>query len=68
MCLMCAEEDLYFLYLEQRERAEKAARGETSPPNPNWLWPAFATPQSAAQAEPRPRPESKGTFVCEAAE
>jgi hypothetical protein len=66
MCLMCEQEDLYFLYLEQRERAEKRARRETSPPDPNWLWPAFvaaerpAPPARPAQPteaiEPRPRP------------
>ena len=47
MCLMCEEEDLYFLYLERRERAQKAARGETAPPDPTWLWPSFVTAQSA---------------------
>src|SRR5438128_2002078 len=55
MCLMCEEEDLYFLYLERRERAEKAARGETAPPDPNWLWPSFARAQSAG-----PAPETFG--------
>ena len=74
MCLMCEEEDLYFLYLEQRERAEKAARGETAPPDPNWLWPSFATAQSAGPAPASfgrnealraPLPRKQPTFVCD---
>jgi hypothetical protein len=72
MCLICEEEDLYFLYLEQRERAEKAARGETSPPDPNWLWPSYATAQSAApgnlapnEALATPLPRKQPGFVCD---
>jgi hypothetical protein len=61
MCVMCEEEDRYFLYLEQLERAQKAARGETAPPNPNWLWPTFA-----ATAEPPAKPRKQPTFVCDA--
>jgi hypothetical protein len=77
MCLMCEQEDLYFLYLEQRERAEKRSRREISPPDPNWLWPAFVAMPSrkvpARSAEPKraveppeatkPRPDP--TFVCD---
>jgi hypothetical protein len=74
MCLMCEEEDLYFLYLERRERAERTARGETSPPNPNWLWPSFATAQSAGpapvslarhEALETPLPCKQPSFVCD---
>jgi hypothetical protein len=79
MCLMCEQEDLYFLYLEQRE---KRARRETSPPDPNWLWPTFvATPSRPAPvpappAEParavKPpeatKPHLDPTFVCDAPE
>jgi hypothetical protein len=65
MCLMCEEEDRYFLYLEQLERAQKAARGETSPPNPNWLWPTFAQTPTAPELPIEPRVERKSTFVCD---
>ena len=73
MCLMCEEEDLYFLYLEQRERAEKLARGETSPPDPGWLWPSFATGQAPAAAASQPAATAESTkprnsFVCDTPE
>jgi hypothetical protein len=82
MCLMCEQEDLYFLYLEQRERAEKRARRETSPPDPNWLWPTFVAtlsrpaPVPARPAEParavKPpdatKPHLDPTFLCDAPE
>jgi hypothetical protein len=64
MCLMCEEEDLYFLYLERLEAARKAARGETAPPNPSWLWPGVA--QGAAAPEPTAKPGPG--FVCDAPE
>jgi hypothetical protein len=64
MCLICEEEDLYFLYLERLERAQKAARGETAPPNPNWLWPSFATAQSAGPA-PEQRAKPQPSFFCD---
>ena len=46
MCLLCQEEDLYFLYLEQVAREAKAARGETDPAQSNWMWPSFAKPDA----------------------
>ena len=68
MCLMCEEEDLYFLYLEQRERAEKLARGETAPPDPGWLWPSFVNaPSPAAPAEPAQQ-RAQSPFVCDTPE
>ena len=66
MCLMCEEEDLYFLYLERLEAARKAARGETLSPNPSWLWPHFAESASAAASEPAAKPRSD--FICDAPE
>jgi len=64
MCLMCEEEDLYFLYLERLEQARRRASGETAAPNPSWLWPAAA--RSAATAVPEP--VAKPGFVCDAPE
>jgi hypothetical protein len=64
MCLMCEEEDLYFLYLERLEAARKAARGETAPPNPSWLWPSLAHDASAPEPTAKPRPG----FICDAPE
>lgn len=80
MCLMCEQEDLYFLFLEQRERAEKLPRREPSPPDPNWLWPAFVTtpsrreparPDGPARAVEPPgatKPHLDPTFFCDAPE
>ena len=77
MCLMCEEEDLYFLYLEQRERAQKLARGETSPPDPGWLWPSFVAasapltapaPNASAPAAANEPAKPKTPFVCDAPE
>jgi hypothetical protein len=78
MCLMCEQEDLYFLYLEQREQAEKRARREISPPDPNWLWPAFVATPSRLEPEQLAKPEraveppeatkTHPTFVCDAPE
>src|SRR5262249_11217932 len=68
MCLICEQEDLYFLYLERLDRARKAARGETAPPNPNWLWPELATASPAGAAEQAPTPrraEPKPGFACD---
>jgi hypothetical protein len=64
MCLMCEEEDLYFLYLERLEAARTAARGETVPPNPSWLWPTLA--QSASAAAPEPTAKPRSGFMCDA--
>jgi hypothetical protein len=64
MCLMCEEEDLYFLYLERLEAARKAARGETAPPNPSWLWPAL----TQGAAAPEPTAKRVPGFVCDAPE
>jgi hypothetical protein len=64
MCLMCEEEDVYFLALAQREQMQRAARGEAPTPDPTWLWPAFGGTPAArvASREPtKPRP----TFVCD---
>jgi hypothetical protein len=66
MCLMCEEEDLYFLYLERLDQARKAARGETLSPNPSWLWPHLAEGASAAASEPAAKPRSG--FICDAPE
>ena len=66
MCLMCEEEDLYFLYLERLEQARKAARGDVAPPDPGWLWPSLAQPAAAAAAEPAVQPRSG--FICDAPE
>ena len=69
MCLMCEEEDLYFLYLERLERENKAARGESSPPDAHWLWPALASAQPADAAQvtaAKTRPAAKPTFACDA--
>jgi hypothetical protein len=72
MCLMCQEEDLYFLYLEQRERAQQRERGETAPADPNWLWPSFVTASASAipvsQAPPERAADRKSGFTCDAAE
>jgi len=64
MCLMCEEQDLYFLYLERVEQARRIARGETAEPNPSWLWPTAA--RFAAPA--MPEPVAKPGFVCDAPE
>ena len=47
MCLLCQEEDLYFLYLEQMEREARAARGGTAVTQANWMWPSFAKGDAA---------------------
>jgi len=68
MCLMCEEEDLYFLYLEQRERAQRLARGETVPPDPGWLWPSFVNAPSPAAPDQPAEPRAQSTFVCDTPE
>jgi hypothetical protein len=69
MCLMCEEQELYDLYLEQLERARLAALGEARAPNANWMWPRFAQPAGASAPEPTaetaaPR-AGKSAFVCD---
>jgi len=66
MCLMCEQEDLYFLYLERLEAARKAARGETASANPSWLWPTLTQSASPAATEPSAKP--RPGFICDAAE
>ena len=66
MCLMCQEEDLYFLYLERMEREKRAARGEISPPDAKWLWRAAGEPAAAKAASDAPRGDSR--FSCDAPE
>jgi hypothetical protein len=63
MCVLCQEEDLYFLYLEQMEREAKAARGETSAPSANWMWPNLAPRETIAPAAAKP---AASAFVCDA--
>jgi len=71
MCLLCQEEDLYFLYLEQMAREAKAARGETDQAQPNWMWPSFAKADATSDivASPAPTPAQKSAqtsaFVCD---
>ena len=71
MCLMCEEQELYDLYLEQFERARLAALGEIRAPNANWMWPSFAQPAGAPAPEPAavaetPAPRAgKPAFVCD---
>jgi hypothetical protein len=65
MCLMCEQEDLYFLYLERLEQARRAARGEGAPANANWLWPTVAT---GASPTAHPRVDAKPAFVCDTPE
>jgi hypothetical protein len=68
MCLMCEEQELYDLYLEQLERARNAASGETTAPNANWMWPRFtqpaATAEPAATVAPTARAETS-RFICD---
>jgi hypothetical protein len=65
MCLMCEQEDLYFLYLERVEQARRAARGEGAPANANWLWPAVTTGASPAAAHvlAKPVPDADRAWV-----
>jgi hypothetical protein len=65
MCLMCEQEDLYFLYLERVEQARRAARGEGAPANANWLWPMVATGVSPTA---QPHVDAKPAFVCDTPE
>jgi hypothetical protein len=71
MCLMCEEQELYDLYLEQLERARLAALGEARAPDANWMWPSFAQPAGAAAAVPAaaaaaPAPRAgSSAFVCD---
>jgi hypothetical protein len=70
MCLLCQEEDLYFLYLEQMEREARAARGETGEAQANWMWPSFAKGGTATDAITVPAPSArtpaqKSAFVCD---
>jgi hypothetical protein len=71
MCLLCQEEDLYFLYLEQMAREAKAARGETDPAQANWMWPSFAKTDASGEVTTAPAPTSAqkpaqtSAFVCD---
>jgi hypothetical protein len=69
MCLMCQEEDLYFLYLEQMEREAKAARGEAAVAQANWMWPSFAKGEEiavpAAPAKTNAPAAASSAFVCD---
>jgi hypothetical protein len=65
MCLMCEQEDLYFLYLERLEQEKRLARGVVSPPDANWLWPALAAAPADAPAPAAPRRETKPGFICD---
>jgi hypothetical protein len=72
MCLMCQEEDLYFLYLEQMEREAKAARGEVATTQANWMWPSFAKSDAisvpadpAAPAKTNAPAATPSAFVCD---
>jgi hypothetical protein len=67
MCLMCEEEDRYFLYLEQLERARQAARGARPPADAGWLWPTFQQP-SAAPATREPARKTSNSFICDTPE
>jgi hypothetical protein len=71
MCLLCQEEDLYFLYLEQMEREAKAARGDAAPAQANWMWPSFAKGEGADAISVPPSagtgagPAPASAFVCD---
>jgi hypothetical protein len=66
MCLMCEQEDLYFLYLERLEQEKKRAQGLASPPDANWLWPSLAAQPDAPLAPAGQRRETKSGFICDA--
>jgi len=66
MCLICEEEDLYFLYLERLEWAQKAARGEGATPDANWLWSALPRPGTPATPRDRKSDDGKPRFICDA--
>jgi hypothetical protein len=68
MCLMCQEEDLYFLYLERMEREKRAARGEISPPDANWLWRTASAGEPAAAKPASDAPRGDSRFSCDAPE
>jgi hypothetical protein len=62
--MMCEEQELYDLYLEQLERARRAARGELPAPNAGWMWPSHARPDEPAPA-PAPPQRAQPAFVCD---
>ena len=67
MCLMCEEQELYDLYLEQLQRARRAANGELTAPNANWMWPRFTQPapaEPAATVAPTAGTETS-RFICD---
>jgi len=67
MCLMCEEEDLYFLYLERLEQEKRRAAGETAPANANWLWPALGQSESERRATATDlRVDKRAKFICDA--
>ena len=65
MCLICEEQELYDLYLEQLERARRAAGGETAKPNANWMWPRFAQPAEPPATTLPAAGASKPGFICD---
>jgi hypothetical protein len=67
MCLMCQEEDLYFLYLERMERERRAARGEVVQPDASWLWRSAREAQAAEAPAKAPSP-AVSPFACDVPE
>ena len=65
MCLMCEEQELYDLYLEQLERARKATLGETPAPNANWMWPSVAQPAEPVSTSKEAPGADKPAFICD---
>jgi hypothetical protein len=71
MCVLCGEEDLYFLFLDRQVQAERAARGETTPASASWLWPAFAqsgAASSSPQANGDKKTNKRSVFTCDGAD
>jgi hypothetical protein len=71
MCVLCAEEDFYFLFLDRQLQAERAARGEATPASAGWLWPAFAqngAASSSARANGDENTGKRSVFTCDRAD
>ena len=67
MCLMCEEEDLYFLYLERLDQEKRRAAGETTAANANWLWPRHSPPEPEGGARATQAPvKTLPNFICDA--